>query len=381
EDVWCNRAAVSKLLTQLAAIQFPSESSLLHTRSGIFNRDFTSAGIADGLIEGEFSVQNTLYQLLSSEISQQSAIHFQMLLPFETDISPILIQLWHNTANFSVDHLFCFPSVSDNDFSKSLERLQQIIPLCLIARESYHPYYFYENSDSVSVNPLYYYIITPHYLVLLSQDQSTALIQTSERLINYYSNYFLWLMDHSEPLVSVATTLSDILKVSGSMIDPKGSLSIMPQPCFARYSTPEMIEKYFQVCNSSMQEITPDIPLDMYDSVINHFTLVQTIEKNFHSVFSEKGIMDFIETGRITEMPSEYVHPIDIPDRIHFLNQLRNDIANDKVVGRIEKSVCHAFQDFFQSLPGSQLIHTKEETLRILDDGIRELLKQVRGTV
>ncbi|MCC8138626.1 MAG: hypothetical protein LIO76_11350 [Clostridiales bacterium] len=411
EDVWRNRSAVSELLNHLSSVYFPSDSSV--PQADVFPAVFPSGSVKNGLYEGEFSVLNALTRLLSREVSQGSEVCFQLFLPFGADISSLLIQLWKNGAHFCVDQLFCFPTAADNDCSKSVGMLQQIIPLCLIARDSYRPFYFYEHPESLSVNPLNYYIITPHYLILLSQNLSTALIEDSEKLVHYFSGHFQNLKDHCEPFVSFATTLSDILEVSTSMIDQKGSLCVMPQPCFGRYSTPELIAKYVQGIDGSMQAL--------YDAVLHHFSLVQMVEKNFCTVFSEKGLQYFIETGKISEIPPEYVSALDVPDRLLFLSLLRADIASDKVTGRIarpsvlripdyltlyidtsgnvwfdttadfihgayycnihisEKSVCRAFLDFFQSLSGSQLVYTQEETLHILDEGIRELENRPEG--
>jgi hypothetical protein len=35
-----------------------------------------------------------------------------------------------------------------------------------------------------------------------------------------------------------------------------------------------------------------------------------------------------------------------------------------------EKSICEAFFDFFESLPESNLLYSKEETIRIIDEAI-----------
>lgn len=406
EDHWRNRTAVCEMLNHLSATQFLPVSS--EPRIGVLDRDIPSA-YDYKLVKGEYSVQSTLYTILSWELEQTPDAHFQMFLPFGMDFASIFMRLWHGGARFTTEQLFCFPSGADSDCTQSVKILQQIIPLCLIARGFYRPYYFYERPGALSLNPLNYYIITPHYLIQLSQDQSTALIQRSERLVRYFSNHFDGLMEHCDPFVSFVTTLPEILATSTTMLDQNGSLCVMSQPCFGRYSTPEKIAKYLQGNEA--------LPEEMYLAIVNHFSQVRTIEKDFCSVFSERGLQQFIETGQITEMPPAFVAPIDPPDRFLFLSQLREDIAADRVTGRIarqsvlsipgyltlyidtsgnawmdttadfihgayycnihitERSICHAFLDFFQSLPGSQLVYSKEETLRILDEGIQALQK------
>ncbi len=402
EDVWHNRTAVSELLNQLAGMQFLAEAP-----AAVIPQSSDIEHFTDGLIEGECAVQSALYTLLSQEASQNRNASFQIFLPFGENLSPMFLRLWREGLRFDVDQLFCFPSVVDNDCSQSVQALMQIIPLCLTARDSYHPYYFYERPGFLGVNPLNYYMITPHHLILLSQDLSTALFQSSERLVKHFSNYFVNLMENCEPLISCAMNLSDILKISNSMVNPKGAMYLMPQPCFGRYYTPELISKYFRSDISTLEE--------MYDAVVKHFSMVQSVDNNFCTVFSEKGLEYFIQTGHLTELPQEYVPAIDIEDRILFLTLLKDDIAADRVTGRIarpsalripdyltlyidtngntwfdttsdfihgayycdihifEKSICRAFQDFFQSLAGSRLVYSKEDTLQMLDAGIRKL--------
>ncbi|MCD8382706.1 MAG: hypothetical protein LUC30_07315 [Clostridiales bacterium] len=407
EDHWRNRTAVCEMLNHLSAIQFLPEV----TETEMIGASARALPLAYDykLIEGEYSVQSALYSVLSWELEQAPDAHFQMFLPFGMDFASIFMHFWRSGAQFTADQLFCFPSGANTNCTQSIKILQQIIPLCLLARGFYHPYYFYEHPGARFLNPLNYYIITPHYLILLSQDQSTALIQRSEQLVGYFSNHFNSLLDHCDPFISFATTLPEILKVNTTMLDRNGSLCVMSQPCFGRYSTPEKIAKYLRG--------TEVLPEGMYPTIVSYFTQVQAIEKDFCSIFSEKGLQRFIETGQITEIPPTFVAPIDPPDRLLFLSQLREDIAADRVIGRIarqsalripdyltlyidtngnawmdttadfihgayccnihitERSICRAFLDFFQSLPGSQLVYSKEETLRSLDEGIQGLQK------
>ncbi|MCD7820433.1 MAG: hypothetical protein LUH07_15510 [Lachnospiraceae bacterium] len=403
EDVWYNRAAVCELLNQLSAIQFPSDGKAGQDAA----LSSVSIDIKDGLIEGEYSVQNMLYALLSKEAGLDTDACFQLFLPSGTDLSRTLMQLWHNGLRFNADQIFCFPSAVNTDSPHSVKILQKIIPMSLIARDSYHPYYFYEHSSFLTTSPLSYYIITPHYLVLLSEDHSKAFIQTSERLIKVFSDHFRGLMEYCEPLVSYSTTLQEIMESCSAIINPRGSLYLMPQPCFGHYYTPEMIAKYLRPDNGFTE--------DMYNAVLQYFSMIQTVKNNFHTIFSEKGLQYFVETGIITELPQDFVLPVDRQDRIRLLSRLRDDITFGRITGRIahpssmhipdyltlvidmngnawfdttadfihgayycdihlsEKSACTAFQDFFQSLPGSQLVYSQEETLQILNKYIQRL--------
>ncbi|MCD8325342.1 MAG: hypothetical protein LUC90_01290 [Lachnospiraceae bacterium] len=306
-----------------------------------------------------------------------------------------------------MQQLFCISSINSDSSVKNVQLLRQIIPQSLVSRESYRPFRFYENVGSTFINPLNYYIITPHYLILLKKDLSVAYIQQNTNLIDVYSDHFKALMEHCEPLVFLAASVADLFDISNSLVDPNGNLYLMSQPCFGRYYTPEIIHKYYKAENSPMTT--------MAEAAMQHASLLQTVEKNFCTVFSEKGLQYFIETGIVAELPPEYISAAEVKDRIYLLTRLRNDIADGKVTGLIarpsllrlpdyltlsmdsngnayfdttstfprgafycnihisEKSICQAFRDFFTSLSGSHLVYSKEETLRMLDEGLRKL--------
>lgn len=266
EDVWHNCAAVSELLTQLSTIQFE-----VHDKTEDHSTLVSASQLTDyKLVEGEYSVQNIIYALLSQEASKNTDVRFQVFLPPATDLTTTFMHLWRSGNHFIVDQIFCFSSIVGQDCTQSVQILQQIIPLCLSARDAYRPYYFYENPGPLSVNPLNYYIVTPHYLILLSEEQSTALILCSESLIDFYSKHFCNLLEYCESLITCSTTLTDILKISTDMIDRKSALYLMSQPCFGRYYTPQFITKYFQGGNNSTTK--------MYKAVEEHFSIVRDIE-------------------------------------------------------------------------------------------------------
>lgn len=312
-----------------------------------------------------------------------------------------------NGSHFQVEQLLSISAVRGDNGAQNVQLLKQLIPLSLISRGLYRSFHFHESAGSSFINPLNYYIITPHYLILLKQDQSVAYIQQNEALIAVYAEHFRTLIERCNPLVSYGQNIAELFDMANTTIDSDGYLYMMSQPCFGRYYTPEIIGRYFQVQNCP-------IP-GMFDAAVQHFAMLHKVKKNFCTVFSEKGLQYFIETGIVTEMPPEYIPPAEIADRIYLLSSLRKDIAEGTVTGLIarpsylkmpdflsmsidshgnthfdttsafpggafycnihisEKSICQAFKDFFHSLPGSRMVYSQEDTLRMLDEGIHRL--------
>ncbi|MCD8379616.1 MAG: helix-turn-helix domain-containing protein [Lachnospiraceae bacterium] len=400
EDVWQNRTAVASLLNYLSTMQFQAITASAAAA-------VTPPMCGNTPFKGEFAVRDIVNTVLYYEIQQNDHPTFQLFLPPDMDLSQIFISQWLDGKQFDVEQLFSISTINSDNCAKNVQLLRQIIPLSLISRDSYRPYHFHENAGSSFISPLNYYIITPHYLILLRQDQTVAYVQESEYLIDVYSEHFRSLTEHCEPLVFCAANLSEVLSRSNSMIDLKGNLYLTSQPCFGHYYTSEIISKYFQVQNCPIPGI--------FEESVKHFSLLQKTEKNFCTVFSEKGLQYFIETGIVTEMPAQYIPPADVKDRLYLLSRLRDDIAEEKVTGLIarpsslrlpeyltltvdsdgnayfdttsdfpfgacycnihisEKSICQVFKDFFASLQGSQMVYSREDTLRMLDEGIQRL--------
>ena len=123
-----------------------------------------------------------------------------MYVPEKLDLTMELMELWLAQCDYSVDALLCFYS-NHTSGSKNIQLLRSVIPLCLASRGSYRPYYFCETPKAAALSPMSYYIITPHYLIQLSEDLSMAQIRDDTELIEFYQGFFRNLLECCDPLV------------------------------------------------------------------------------------------------------------------------------------------------------------------------------------
>ncbi|MCD7837555.1 MAG: hypothetical protein LUG65_01410 [Clostridiales bacterium] len=405
EDAWCNQQAIREMLNHLSGVRFaPSPSSVQPERPSR----------TASLVEGEYAVRSVIRSVLAWETSQDEDVTIQMFLPSELDLSQELVQLWMAGSRFRVEDLLCTPASSGADCSQDIHLLERIIPLCLGSRGAYAPYYFRERPGALDVNPLNYYIITPHYLIHLSKEQAVAEFHAHEPLLRLFSDHFQRLLERCELLTSCTANILDVLRKYTEDTGPDTSFFLLSQPCFGRYITPALIQKYLQTGEG--------IPLQTLSTMVERrFAMLRGIEKDYYTVFSEEGLQSFIDTGVLIEMPPEYVPPIEPADRLSMLIQLRREMETGVVVGLIvrpsylrladylavyvgadgsihfdttncflygayccdirvsEEFLRRAFLQFFQSLPNSKMVYPREDALRILDDGIcklKNLLKQ-----
>ncbi|MCD7866496.1 MAG: hypothetical protein LUG54_10945 [Clostridiales bacterium] len=408
EETWQNRQTICELLNQLSAVQFVSGESASERTDTIL----PCPVFGSDLLEGEYNIRHAIRSVMDYELSKNEVPVFRMYLPEDFCLTAELTDLWLRGDSFRVEQLFSFPSVSDHNVAQNIRQLRDIIPLCLVSKGAYRPYYFCEPTNCASLNPLNYYIVTPGFLIQLSWDFSTALIRTSSKLITYFDNYIQYLLEQCDPLANCSSDIMEILNRYILETDPESLLFMTSQPCLGRYFTASVISKYMRPVER--------IPYQaMFDAVEKRYSSLGKIQKRYYTIFSEKGLQHFIDTGVLTELPAQYALPIVPEDRVRFLTNLRDEIASGNVVGLIarpsrlhlpddiflysdakgcihfdttesfiygayscdihisEKNICEAFREFFLSLPDSYLVYTKEDTLRILENGIQKLTNKI----
>ena len=189
EETYNNRQAVCRLLNNLASVDFSMASP----------PEVSSLNISNRLIKGEFAVRSAIRSVLIYEISHTENAEFHLFLPTRLELTIDFMESWLDNRKFTVNELLCFESSSESA-AKNLELLHTVIPLCLASRGQYKPYYFHETPKAISLSPMGYYIVSPHYLILFSEDLSTAQILESEELLSYYRNFFKNLLLQCEPL-------------------------------------------------------------------------------------------------------------------------------------------------------------------------------------
>ena len=394
EDNFRNREAVCDLLNYLSTLQFHSTPVL----------KMTNVNLEDTLLRGEYAIRSAIHTLLLDECCRQDNCEFNFFLPVKLDITMELMDLWLSGRTFTVNQLLCFHS-GENTVIENLQFLRAVIPLSLASRGQYRPYYFHEKSGSVTLTPMSYYIITPNYLIQFAGDLSTAQIQKKTELVEYFTSHFHNLLQCCDPLTRCDTDLVSILHKYIDTTSPDELQILMAQPCPGRYITQDVIAKYLKNQNF------PYEPL--FDLVEQHFSRLRQIPK-YYTVFTEKGLMDLLENRSLADLPPEYVPPLEKEDINNMLRQLMDDIRSGNLTGLItrpmqlqlpdylsiyvnsktgihiystnsfifgayccnihitEESLCNTFYDFIQSLPGSPMVYSTEDCLRLLEQRIKE---------
>lgn len=397
EENYRNRQAVAQLLGNLSSMRFQMPPPPLVSGINVTNR----------LLKGEYAVRSAIRSVLIYETFHTPNAEFQIYCPQALDLTTELLELWLDGRRFSVNQLLGFSSSGSDAAISNLFLLRSVIPLCLASKGRYCPYYFCEHSYSAYILPFGYYIVTPHYVIQFAEDLSTAQIQAESDLVEYFRNHFLSLLLRCEQLTRCSSDIRDTLEDFIAATSPDSMLTLMAQPCPGRYFTKDFIAKYM---NSGA------VPYEqLFVLVEERFSVLRNIRKNYYTIFTEKGLREFAETGVMCDMPPEYVPPLEKDDVRMLLQKLRDEIADGSIQGLIarptylqipdylvidtdektgihiystndfifgayccnihltEESICQMFLDFIRSLPGSQMVYSLEDTLHLLDHQIHEL--------
>lgn len=396
KEAYQNRQAVCDLLDNLAATNFhmpPLPES--------------PAPVApEGLVRGEYAVRSTIQAALFRAVDHTGSPEIFAYLPDKLDLTEVLLRFWINGEQFRFTELLCMKP-SESHASENLALLKKVIPLSLVSRDRYHPYYYFMTPESAALSPLNYYIILPDCLIQIADDLSLAQVQYGEEIRSVYRSFFQKLLDDCDPLSFCNANLEDIMKMYIAANSPKEMKILSAQPCLGRYYTPELVQKYYR---------KETIPSDQVVSLINtHFSILRNIHDNFWTVFSEKGLRQIADTCTIAELPPEYVLPIEPQDMRQILKSFRDEIESGAVNGILVRpsalnipdyleidgsfstgihittnnyflygayccdlqinasSLSDMFIKFIEALPGSPLVYSTEETLQILDSCIASI--------
>ena len=409
DKVYQGRKYIKEIIERIASI-YNHGINIFNINKGI-----TSAAHIDEdslVFTGQYITNNMLREVIEDEVSANSSPRINVSVPFSCSfLFDLLYQLYlTNNGKIEIKNIIRLnknPYASQNP-NYNLEILAHVMPFAFSAGNEYQPYYYYDNFDVTKDISLLmpFYIITSKRLITLSPDFKTAILYNNECIIDVYKESFNSAISLTKPFITQHVNCDDMLRSYLEMFNDFGNIThiIEPQPCFAWYYSDELINK----------KLRPEVEnREMILSLLYKFYgRYRDTKDRFVSIFSIEGMKHFVTTGVLADLPTQFALPFTPEERLTLLKALRDDLANGNYPvfaanpsnftipissiqlhgtnalslysvdangiissSRIEeKSIAEAFYDFFESLPGSDLIYGKDETLNIIDDFISRLL-------
>ncbi|ALU13042.1 hypothetical protein ACH52_0208 [Eubacterium limosum] len=278
---------------------------------------------------------------------------------------------------------------SDESAVHNLALISYALNFCLMPEKSIKVRYYYLNyPENMDLPAMPYYIKTENDVLALSTDLNVGVYYSGGTMYDFYDQVIKTRLENSKPLIESVESTVQILDYK----DPTHLIECIP--CISAIVTDEMLDTF----------IRPEIPgretlLNMLKSFYHE---IQHNNKHPISFFQIKKLEKFMKDGIIPTVPSAWVRPA-VPEERRkiaqsILNNMKNskkriyyainpeklriladaevvltekdgvmirhfveDTATLKIVWIRESSCIEAFSDFFNYLPGSNLVLSQDE--------------------
>lgn len=354
------------------------------------------------IFSGETTVRFLLRMVLSEEMSYSDARLEMTVPPADTFLtSELLHRYLDDKMSMEISQIICFDaSGTESDINlHNLECFCRIFPICLLSTQHYHPYYYYDNGVTTRyTDPFPYFLITRDCVVCLSEEGTRAMLLRAPDTVAYYRRHFQSLLSQCYSLIQYTMDPLEIIRFYQRCTEPNGFYLVMDQPCFGRFYTDDLV-------TSHLRQGVPDFD-QILKAAKERFSLLQQVTE-FYTIFSEAGLMRFMENGTLDDYPVELVTPFTPEERVSLVRKLTAALGTGKVTGAIvreavfpeylamstsmgrgigfyttrqfplsdglcsvwirEPNLCRAFHGWLQHLPGSSLTLTEKETIEILE--------------
>lgn len=321
-----SREIIDKMFLDLANLEF-SINTLEERKLLIDVDDYTRNR---SVVSGNLNVSMLLRLVLSVELSQKDS-RIEMTVPPKLDfINQELLQRYlAENIDAEITQIIAFDSCQETTMGNlnNLKGFCQVLPLCLLSRQKYHPYYFYdEYIQKQYMDPFPYFLVTQKHVVCLSENGEEAMVLRSKEQISHYHKHFKKLLDKCRSLISYTVNPAEVLRLYAERTDSDGYYTIMDQPCFGRYYEDAFIEEH----------IHQEIPHREYLTEIaqKRFKALRDA-KDFYTLFTKNGLQRFMDTGVLDDFPEVLVRPFSMEVRKKLMNKMANDTLSGENTARI----------------------------------------------
>lgn len=354
------------------------------------------------IFRGATNIQPLLRMVLTEELNRPDA-RVELTVP-PTDIfltGELLHRCLSGQMNGEVEQIIAFDASGSAEEINlyNLECFCRILPICLLSKRRYHPYYYYDNCVTAwYTDPFPYFLATHTCVVCLSEDGGQAMLLRGADQVACYHRYFQTLLSRCHSLTQYTTNPLEILDAYQRCTEKDGFYMAMDQPCFGRFYSEELIRTYLR----------GDLPFfeEILQSAKTRFATLRQVSK-FYTMFTMDGLRRFVENGTLDDYPVQVVTPFSPEDRLWLMQALAAAIRSGDVVGRMmmdgvfpgylsictsensgvgfftteqfplsqgicsvqiwEPDLCRAFHSWLLHLPGSEKTLTAEETAEALE--------------
>lgn len=273
------------------------------------------------VLHSRVEINNYLYWMIHQE-SSASEGHLALLLqPDYEFLFHLLASIKPSRTPVQIEHIFCLNTSEQMTESKKIRNLlymKKIMPL-FFAGLDYHPYYFYDdiNAHFYNLNTLPCLLLTSSCALMCSSDFKQGILYYDAEILAFLRKMYDNIKKKTSPLFHIVNSVLDECHTLGGMgwnLSP--SYGIQAEPCLAPYITPEILERVMYKS------------LPMRDALMANIREFLAAAKSripsshMHAYHTRQGVLHFLETGRLQEIPEEIYCPFNIQERFQMLENM-----------------------------------------------------------
>lgn len=398
EGIRRSREMVSRLFRSMAEMDFAAPA-FEETRLLV---DLETYAGGRSIFSGASNVQPLLRMVLAEELARADARLELTVPPTDTFLGEELQRRYrYGDINAEVTQIIAFDALGTAEEINlhNLACFCQVLPLCLLSKRHYHPYYYYDNSVTARyTDPFPYFLVTHSSVVCLSEDGNQAMLLRENDQVEGFHLHFQSLLARGYSLIQYTADPVEILASYDAATDREGFYMIMDQPCFGRFYDEAMIGQYLR----------RELPFyeRLREVARQRFGHLRQV-KHFYTLFSESGLARFVRTGSLDDFPIAFVAPFPPATRRRLMEAMARRVRVGDLSARIiaprmfpdylsmttseqsgvgffttehfplqdgfcsihlrEPNLCRAFHGWLTHLPDTPQTMTAEETALVLE--------------
>lgn len=267
-------------------------------------------------------LKHAIYSILSQESQLLSGEIHLIMQPDSDFIMDTLAYIGKTKNDLSIDHIICLnndDSLTTDKKDYNLRCLQNIIPMYRTCNCRYTPYYYYDSivSHNNKFNLLSSMILTSEYGICFSPSLKYGVLFRSQEIRSKLLSVFRDLLKDTRPLVCRFDSVFSQLEYFDKLgLGSSPGISFQKEPCLMPLLPPSYIDKY----------LIDELPNRDYTilSIKEYLKALseQTKQNATRFLFSKEGVLNFLKTGRVFELPDSIYKPLDPHDRVALIRSL-----------------------------------------------------------
>lgn len=352
------------------------------------------------LIMQRSQINQLICILLDMELKKTNGHVCLISQPDYTYLYDTLASMTNIAPTAKIQNIICFDRSNESEDCYNLRCLEKLIPT-LLANKSFEALCYYDHVSTLfnEWSLLPYMLLTSDYALCFSEDANQAILYNDPKIIHFMQHHFNKKLSCTNPICqSINTSLNTYWQslLSTMATEPPNVYTLLYQPCLVPFISLEIMTKHVnpEIC-------TPEILQNMATHIAN----IRHPSAMIHSAFTLDGLELFMQTGRLTEVPTQFYQPLDMKSRRQVLHNMLEAVKSGNLVPRIidttrfdmpislsvdalsqnkiiiylnhdddnafslvinEPSLLHAFYEFLVYMQTSRLVFSEEETLAML---------------